>query len=213
MQQAELVAILDNLKTNGYNTVFLQVRSEGDAMYPSTIEPWSQWLTGTQGLAPNPIWDPLAFAVTEAHNRGLELHAWLNPYRVQTSSVVTYPRAVNHVVNENPSWIMTATRTDLSTNNIRIMDPGIPNVRAHIVQVVQEIANNYNLDGIHFDDYFYSFHRRLCAQSVDLWGAFKNQSSDCTDHSHRGRQAVPYLGLGVRCAREHLYFRLCNSLR
>lgn len=155
VQQAELVAILDNLKTNGYNTVFLQVRSEGDAMYPSTIEPWSQWLTGTQGLAPNPIWDPLAFAVTEAHNRGLELHAWLNPYRVQTSSVVTYPRAVNHVVNENPSWIMTATRTDLSTNNIRIMDPGIPNVRAHIVQVVQEIANNYNLDGIHFDDYFY----------------------------------------------------------
>ncbi|HWR94679.1 MAG TPA: family 10 glycosylhydrolase [Flavobacterium sp.] len=155
VQQAELLVILDNLKTNGYNTVFLQVRSEGDAIYPSIIEPWTQWLTGTQGLAPNPIWDPLAFAVTEAHNRGLELHAWLNPYRVQTSSAATYPRAANHVINENPSWVFTATRTDNATNNIKIMDPGLPQVRDHIVQVVQEIASNYNVDGIHFDDYFY----------------------------------------------------------
>ena len=150
-QQAELIAILDNLVANGYNSVFLQVRSEGDAIYPSVIEPWSQWLTGTQGLAPNPIWNPLEFAVTEAHNRGLEIHAWLNPYRVQTSSATTYPRAANHVINENPSWVFTS-----STNaNLKIMDPGIPSVRDHIVQVVQEIATNFNVDGIHFDDYFY----------------------------------------------------------
>ena len=150
-QQAELIAILDNLVANGYNSVFLQVRSEGDAIYPSAIEPWSQWLTGTQGLAPNPIWNPLEFAVTEAHNRGLEIHAWLNPYRVQTSSATTYPRAANHVINENPSWVFTS-----STNvNLKIMDPGIPEVQNHIVQVVQEIATNFNVDGIHFDDYFY----------------------------------------------------------
>ena len=127
------------------------MRSEGDAIYPSVIEPWSQWLTGTQGLAPNPIWNPLEFAVTEAHNRGLEIHAWLNPYRVQTSSATTYPRAANHVINENPSWVFTS-----STNvNLKIMDPGIPEVQNHIVQVVQEIATNFNVDGIHFDDYFY----------------------------------------------------------
>lgn len=155
VQQAELIAILDNLKTNGYNSVFLQVRSECDAMYISTIEPWSQWLTGTQGQAPSPLWDPLAFAVTEAHNRGLELHAWLNPYRAQTSSPATYPKAANHIISTNPSWVMTATRTDFATNNTRIMDPGIPSVQARIVQIVQEIATNYNVDGIHFDDYFY----------------------------------------------------------
>ena len=79
VQQAELITILDNLKTNGYNTVFLQVRSECDALYNSTIEPWGYYLTGTQGLAPNPLWDPLLFAITEAHKRGLDLHAWLNP--------------------------------------------------------------------------------------------------------------------------------------
>jgi len=150
-QQAELRTILDNLKANGYNSVFLQVRSECDAMYSSTLEPWSQWLTGTQGLAPSPLWDPLTFAVTEAHTRGLELHAWLNPYRAQTSSVATYPKAANHVINTNPSWIFTS-----STNaNLKILDPGIPAVTTYITSIVQDIASRYNVDGIHFDDYFY----------------------------------------------------------
>nr|WP_315150240.1 family 10 glycosylhydrolase [uncultured Flavobacterium sp.] len=150
-QQAELRTILDNLKANGYNSVFLQVRSECDAMYSSAIEPWSQWLTGTQGLAPSPLWDPLSFAVTEAHTRGLELHAWLNPYRAQTSSVATYPKAANHVINTNPSWIFTS-----STNaNLKILDPGIPAVTTYITSIVQDIASRYNVDGIHFDDYFY----------------------------------------------------------
>ncbi|QBN17680.1 family 10 glycosylhydrolase [Flavobacterium nackdongense] len=151
VQQAELIAILDNLKLNGYNTVFLQVRSECDALYPSLLEPWSQWLTGTQGLAPSPVWDPLAFAVTEAHNRGLELHAWLNPYRAQTSSTATYPKASNHIINTNPSWVFTS-----STNvNLKILDPGIPAVTTYITSIVQDIATRYNVDGIHFDDYFY----------------------------------------------------------
>jgi uncharacterized lipoprotein YddW (UPF0748 family) len=151
VQQAELIAILDNLKSNGYNTVFLQVRSECDAMYVSSIEPWSQWLTGTQGVAPSPLWDPLAFAVTESHKRGLELHAWLNPYRAQTSSATTYPKAANHVINTNPSWVFTS-----STNaNLKILDPGIPAVTAYITSIIQDIATRYDVDGIHFDDYFY----------------------------------------------------------
>ncbi|MBC7847700.1 MAG: family 10 glycosylhydrolase [Flavobacterium sp.] len=151
VQQAELITILDNLKANGYNSVFLQVRSECDAMYVSSIEPWSQWQTGTQGLAPSPLWDPLTFAVTQAHNRGLELHAWLNPYRAQTSSATTYPKAANHVINTNPSWVFTS-----STNaNLKILDPGIPAVTTYITSIVQDIATRYDVDGIHFDDYFY----------------------------------------------------------
>ena len=150
-QRSELITILDNLKANGYNSVYLQVRSECDAMYVSSIEPWSQWQTGTQGLAPSPLWDPLTFAVTEAHNRGLELHAWLNPYRAQTSSAATYPKAANHVINTNPSWIFTS-----STNaNLKILDPGIPAVTTYITSIVQDIATRYDVDGIHFDDYFY----------------------------------------------------------
>lgn len=155
VQQQELITILDNLKTNGYNTVFLQVRCEGDALYNSTIAPWSQWLTGTQGQAPFPAWDPLTFAVAEAHKRGLELHAWLNPYRLQTSSVTTYPRAANHVINTNPDWVLTSLKTDNSQGNIKILDPGLPEVRTHITKIVEEIAKNYDVDGIHFDDYFY----------------------------------------------------------
>ncbi|WP_396169838.1 family 10 glycosylhydrolase [Flavobacterium sp.] len=150
-QRAELITILDNLKLNGYNSVYLQVRSECDAMYSSTLEPWSQWLTGTQGLDPNPFWDPLEFAITEAHNRGLELHAWLNPYRAQTSSSTTYPKAANHIINTKPSWIFTS-----ATNaNLKILDPGIPDVTTYITSIVQDISNRYNIDGIHFDDYFY----------------------------------------------------------
>ena len=151
VQQAELIAILDNLKSNGYNTVFLQVRSECDAMYISSIEPWSQWLTGTQGVAPSPLWDPLAFAVTESHKRGLELHAWLNPYRAQTSSATTYPKAANHVINTNPSWIFTSS----TNSNLKILDPGIPAVTTYITSIIQDIATRYDVDGIHFDDYFY----------------------------------------------------------
>jgi uncharacterized lipoprotein YddW (UPF0748 family) len=156
IQQAELRTILDNLKANGYNSVFLQVRSECDAMYLSAIEPWSQWLTGTQGLAPSPVWDPLTFAVTEAHNRGLELHAWLNPYRAQTSSTTTYPKAANHVMNTNPSWIIDPVFSPTDSQlNLRILDPGIPAVTTYITSIIQDIATRYNVDGIHFDDYFY----------------------------------------------------------
>lgn len=151
VQQAELITILDNLKSNGYNTVFLQVRSECDALYASTIEPWSQWLTGTQGLAPSPLWDPLAFAISETHARGLELHAWLNPYRAQTSSTTTYPKAANHVILTNPSWIFTSS----SNPNLKILNPGIPAVTTYITSIVQDIASRYDVDGIHFDDYFY----------------------------------------------------------
>ena len=105
VQQAELITILNNLQANGYNTVFFQVRPSSDALYQSSIEPWSNYLTGTEGLAPNPLWDPLEFAITECHSRGLDLHAWINPYRSKNGS---YTNAANHPSNTNPTWVLTA---------------------------------------------------------------------------------------------------------
>ena len=148
VQQAELIVILDNIQANGYNTAFLQVRPESDALYISSIDPWSYWLTGAQGTAPSPLWDPLQFAIDESHARGLDLHAWLNPYRAKRG---TDPSSDDHVTLEHPEWIFTAS----NNANLKIVDPGIPAARAYIVDVIEDIATRYDLDGIHFDDYFY----------------------------------------------------------
>ena len=170
VQQAELRTILDNVRSNGYNTVYLQVRPECDALYASTIEPWSYVLTGTQGLAPSPLWDPLQFAVTEAHSRGLDLHAWLNPYRAVRSNN-EYILAANHIANTQPSWILT------SSNGIyKILDPGIPAVKNYIVSVVQDIASRYDVDGIHFDDYFYPMNGMTAAPNNQDKTTFANNN-------------------------------------
>ncbi|MWB96925.1 family 10 glycosylhydrolase, partial [Flavobacterium sp. GA093] len=148
VQQAELITILDKLVLTGINTVYFQVRPECDALYNSSIEPWSYWLTGTQGVAPNPLWDPLNFAIVECKKRGLDLHAWLNPYR---ASVGGYTLANNHVSKLNPSWVFTAS----NNSNLKILNPGLPAVKNYIISVVQDIASRYDVDGIVFDDYFY----------------------------------------------------------
>lgn len=150
VQQVELISILDNLKNNNYNSVFLQVRPECDALYNSSIEPWSFRLTGKQGLAPNPFWDPLEFAVLEAHKRGLDLHAWLNPYRVSVNGNSVF-FSENSVVKLHPTWILTAS----NNLNLKFLNPGLPEVQDYITQIVQDISTRYNIDGIHFDDYFY----------------------------------------------------------
>ncbi|MEB3209495.1 MAG: family 10 glycosylhydrolase, partial [Synechococcus sp.] len=152
-QQADLIAHFDQLKAAGVNAVLFQVRTEADALYASSIEPWSYYLTGVEGQAPSPFWDPLEFAIREAHKRGMELHAWLNPYRADRVPGL-FTRAANHVTVTNPEWIITATS---STSSIRIMNPGIPAVRERITAVVMDIVRRYDVDGIHFDDYFYPY--------------------------------------------------------
>lgn len=144
-QQAELITILSQLSQTGINTVFLQVRPESDALYQSSLEPWSHWLTNSQGTAPNPFWDPLQFAIDEAHKRGMELHAWINPYRAKQSSQTLAP---NHVAVLHPDWTFTA-------GTLLMLDPGLPQVRQHVTDVIADIATRYDVDGIHFDDYFY----------------------------------------------------------
>jgi uncharacterized lipoprotein YddW (UPF0748 family) len=144
-QQAELVNILNTLAATGINTVYLQVRPEADALYASGIEPWSYWLTNAQGTAPSPLWDPLAFAITEAHARGMELHAWLNPYRAKQSTPTLAP---NHVAILHPDWTFVS-------GTLTMLNPGLPEVRTYVTQVIADIATRYDVDGIHFDDYFY----------------------------------------------------------
>jgi uncharacterized lipoprotein YddW (UPF0748 family) len=147
VQMAELKTMLDTLASSGINSVFFQVRPESDALYASTIEPWSYYLTGQQGVAPSTAFDPLSFIVTEAHARGMELHAWVNPYRAKQG---TPTLAANHVATLHPDWTFVSGAATF-------LNPGLPSVRNHVVNVVADIASRYDIDGIHFDDYFYPY--------------------------------------------------------
>ncbi len=150
-QQAALRAILDHNKATGMNAAFLQVRSQSDALYPSNLEPWSYYLTNQQGSAPSPAWDPLQYAIDETRKRGMEFHAWINPYRaVATASNQTNTAmyAANHVSRAHPEWMLTV-------GTVKILNPGLPEVRDHVVGVIMDIVNRYDIDGLHFDDYFY----------------------------------------------------------
>ncbi|GAB6990437.1 family 10 glycosylhydrolase [Paenibacillus pini] len=144
-QKQEFVALLDKLQAAGMNAVFVQVRPAGDALYPSSLVPWSKVLTGVQGNDPG--YDPLQFMVQEAHQRNMQFHAWFNPFRANTDTV-TSKLAPNHVAIQHPDWIVKA-------NNQMIINPGIPEARQHIIDVIMEVVNHYGIDGVHLDDYFY----------------------------------------------------------
>ncbi len=150
-QQTALKGILDHNKATGMNAAYFQVRSQADAMYPSALEPWSYYLTNQQGAAPSPLWDPLEYAITETKKRGLEFHAWINPYRaVATLANAANPAqyAPNHVSKTHPEWMLTV-------GTVQILNPGLPAVRDHVTAVIVDIVKRYDVDGIHFDDYFY----------------------------------------------------------
>jgi uncharacterized lipoprotein YddW (UPF0748 family) len=148
-QQAELLAMLDRARELKLNAILLQVRPAADALYDSPYEPWSSYLTGVEGRAPEPYYDPLTFAVREAHARGLELHAWFNPYRARHPSA-TGPHATTHVSVTHPAWVKQYGRYEW-------MDPGEPGVLAQSVRVILDVVKRYDIDGIHVDDYFYPY--------------------------------------------------------
>jgi len=150
-QKQQLLTMLDELQKSGINAVMFQVRTECDALYDSPYEPWSYWLTGKQGETPEPYFDPLEFAIEETHKRGLEIHAWFNPYRAERS-IGDYELADNHVVNQNPGWVLTFDEI-----NQNILNPGLPEVREYIVTIISDVVKRYNIDGIHMDDYFYPY--------------------------------------------------------
>lgn len=146
-QQAEYVKILDNAVKRRLNAVFVQVRPASDAFYKSSLEPWSQYLTGTAGKDPG--WDPLAFLVAEAHKRGLEFHSWFNPYRAASDGDVSRLPA-NHPARLHPDWIVRYAGQIY-------YNPGLPQVREHVTSVVKDVVTRYDVDGVHFDDYFYPY--------------------------------------------------------
>ena len=148
-QQAELRALFDRAQALKLNAVIFQVRPAADALYTSVLEPWSEFLTGTQGRAPEPAWDPLQFAIDEAHARGMELHAWFNPYRAGFVRG-TSPAAASHIRRTNPTLVK-------RYGSYWWMDPGETAVRARTVRVVVDVVNRYDVDGIHLDDYFYPY--------------------------------------------------------
>lgn len=147
--QAYLIDQLDKLQEAGCNAIIWQIRPQADAAYQSNLEPWSRWLTGEPGKAPNPMWDPLQFMIDEAHKRGMELHAWINPYRV-TSGKDDKP-APGHVYYQHPEWFIKYNDGKL------YFDPGLPESRDFIDKVVRDIVTRYDVDAIHMDDYFYPY--------------------------------------------------------
>jgi uncharacterized lipoprotein YddW (UPF0748 family) len=148
-QKAELLAILDRAVLLHLNAILLQVRPCCDALYDSKIEPWSAFLTGKMGLAPKPYYDPLAFAVAECHRRGLELHAWFNPFRVRSRDDKT-PAAKNFVANTRPELVRSA-------GEVVMLDPSDPRSRRYSLDVIMDVVRRYDIDGVHLDDYFYPY--------------------------------------------------------
>lgn len=181
-QKQELIGLLEQHKANGMNAIMLQVRPAADAFYTKSREPWSQWLMGKQGLAPAPGYDPLEFAIKEAHFRGMELHAWFNPYRATMSA--------NAVVSPDH---MTRKRPDLFFvyGGKKQFDPGIPEVREYIVQVILDVVKGYDVDGIHFDDYFYPY--KIAGQTINDAATFNKFPNGFTNVSDWRRNNVDLL--------------------
>lgn len=143
-----LIGQLNSLQKAGINAIIFQVRPEADALYASRLEPWSRFLTGVQGKEPEPYWDPMQFMIDECHKRGMEFHAWINPYSTKTT--LKSELAPNHVYNIHPEWFVTY-------GDQLYFDPALPESRRHICMVVSDIVSRYDVDAIHMDDYFYPY--------------------------------------------------------
>lgn len=148
-QKTEFIQRLDFLQSLGFNTIIVQVRPAADALYESSYEPWSRYLSGKQGEAPFPKYDPLAFMVEEAHKRNMDIHAWFNPYRALVSSK-SNPNPPHHPTKKNPDWI-------IHYDGKAYFDPGNPQAREYIIKVMLEAVSKYDIDALHIDDYFYPY--------------------------------------------------------
>lgn len=146
----QLVSLIESLHKLHLNAVILQVRPAGDAFYDSSYEPWSYWLTGEQGKAPSPYFDPLQTAIETCHEKGMELHAWFNPFRADLLGADTIYRDPNHITQMQPEWL-------LKYGTRLYFDPGLPQVRRYTADVILDVVNRYDIDAVHLDDYFYPY--------------------------------------------------------
>ena len=201
-QQAELINILNRLQDLNFNTLIFQVRPEGDAFYASQLEPWSAWLTGTQGKAPNPFYDPLEFAIAECHKRNIELHAWFNPYRAKIS-IKNPPNIRPHIAITNPDVVY-------RWGNQLWMDPGAKIVQDRAYNVILDVVRRYDLDGIHLDDYFYPYPiaNKTFPDSA-TYAAYKSVGGKLNLGDWRRdnvNQMVQRLSTGIRATKQHIKF-------
>ena len=149
LQKLEFTRLLDMHQRNGINAVVVQIRPAADAFYPSPYEPWSEWLTGRQGVPPSPYYDPLEFMIAETHKRGMEFHAWMNPYRAEFN-IGRSSIAPTHITRIHPEWFLTY-------GDKRYFDPGNKDAQQYVTNIVKDVVSRYAVDGIHFDDYFYPY--------------------------------------------------------
>ncbi len=174
-QKAEFTKLLDMHQRNGINAVVVQVRPVTDAFFPSQYEPWSEYLTGTQGQPPVPYYDPLEFMVAEAHKRGMEFHAWMNPYRavfnIGKSSI-----SATHITRIHPEWFLTY-------GDKRYFDPGNKLVQEYLTNVVKDVVARYNIDAIHFDDYFYPY--KIAGKEFPDYASFNKYGNGMTKDNWR----------------------------
>lgn len=202
-QKNEMIKYLDVLQKNNFNAIYFQVRTMSDAFYKSSYEPWSSYLTGTRGKDPG--WDPLAFVVEECHKRGMECHAWVNPYRFSTGS--NWSTAQDQAL-KSAGMLLAYTKSDGKTTTI--LNPGLESVRKRIVDVCKEIISNYDVDGLVFDDYFYpeGIPVTSSAGDYDLWqksGASmtfgdwrrNNVNQMVADVYNMVQQQKPYVRFGI----------------
>lgn len=152
-QKADFLEILDIYKKLNYNAVIVQIRSVGDAFYPTKLAPWSRYLTGKEGQEPKPFYDTLAWMILESHARGFEFHAWLNPYRATFDTKIETLSAT-HDYFKHPEWMIKYGEVGKEKY---YYNPGLPEVQSHLLTVVEEVVKNYDIDAIHFDDYFYPY--------------------------------------------------------
>ena len=163
VQKEEFIRLADMHKRNGMNALIVQIRPATDALYPSPYEPWSEWLTGRQGRPPMPYYDPLQFMIDETHKRGMEFHAWMNPYRAvfNVNSTLLSP---THIARLHPEWFVTY-------GDKKYFDPGNKQAQQHVNAVVKDVVSRYKIDAIHFDDYFYPY--RIEGREFPDWSSFQ----------------------------------------
>jgi uncharacterized lipoprotein YddW (UPF0748 family) len=152
-QKKEFINLLEMHQRNGMNAIVMQIRPSADAFYPNPYEPWSEYLTGKQGQAPTPYYDPLQFMIEETHKRGMEFHAWLNPYRA-VFNIARSSVAPNHPTKVHPEWFLDYGDATVTK---RYYNPGLPQVQNYLTDIIRDLVKRYDVDGVHFDDYFYPY--------------------------------------------------------
>lgn len=201
-QRESFVRLLDRLARMKMNAVIVQIRPAADAFYPSEQEPWSRYLTGKQGKAPEPFYDPLQFMIAEAHKRHMEFHAWFNPFRALVNSK-SNPNPPEHVTRRHPEWV-------ISYGGKSYLNPGIPEARAYVLGIIADVVKRYDIDAVHLDDYFYPY--RIAGQEFGDAAAFRkynpaqlsrddwrrdNVSTFIRELNAQIKTIKPYMKLGV----------------